>query len=140
MRHLKRGVKLGREREARRALLLGLASALILHEKIKTTEKKAKALIPQVEELVNLAKQNQKRKLLQKGLRKNVFLKLTEEVGKWYPGRKSGYLKVVPLYYRKGDNTKVFQVSFSTHKDIEIKKEGKVIQNTKDKSSAKKKK
>ncbi|MFC1651745.1 L17 family ribosomal protein [Patescibacteria group bacterium] len=139
MRHLKRGIKLKYGKAAEKALLLNLASALILHEKIKTTEKRAKALTPHIEKLINLAKQNKKQVLLRKGLQKNVFLKLTEEISKWYPKRESGYLKRVPLYYQKGDGAKVLQVSFIPHKNVEAKetKEEKQVETKTKKTKAK---
>jgi len=56
MRHRKKGVILGRKIGARRALIKNLAASLVLYEKVKTTEAKAKAIRPYVERLVTVAK------------------------------------------------------------------------------------
>ena len=56
MRHKRAGKKLGRDSSQRRALYSNLAGALIEHGRIKTTEAKAKAVKPEVEQLITLAK------------------------------------------------------------------------------------
>lgn len=56
MRHRKRGRKLGRSASHRKALLRNLASSLIAHERIVTTQAKAKEVRPFVEKLVTIAK------------------------------------------------------------------------------------
>ncbi|KKT75071.1 MAG: 50S ribosomal protein L17 [Candidatus Peregrinibacteria bacterium GW2011_GWA2_44_7] len=56
MRHRVKKVKLGREADHRNALLKNLATSIILHEKIKTTKAKAKAVVPKVEKMITLAR------------------------------------------------------------------------------------
>ena len=56
MRHNKSGRKLGRKTASRKALMSNLASALITHKRIKTTDAKAKELRMYVEPLVTFAK------------------------------------------------------------------------------------
>ena len=56
MRHKKSGRKLGRKTASRKALMSSLASALITHKRIKTTDAKAKELRMYVEPLVTFAK------------------------------------------------------------------------------------
>lgn len=56
MRHQKTRHKLSRDKAHRKALLANLCKEIIEHEKIKTTEAKAKAVRPEVEQLITLAK------------------------------------------------------------------------------------
>jgi len=56
MRHRNKGKTLGREKAPREAMFRNLASSLIIYEKIKTTEAKAKAIRPIVEKLITVAK------------------------------------------------------------------------------------
>ena len=56
MRHHRSGKKLGRDSAHRKALYANLAGSLIEHGRIKTTEAKAKAVAPEVEKLITLAK------------------------------------------------------------------------------------
>ena len=56
MRHRHKGKILDRKKEPRRALLRSLATSLILYEKIKTTEAKAKAVRPYIEKMITKGK------------------------------------------------------------------------------------
>ena len=56
MKHLKKGRKFGRTRDQRRALLRTLAFQLIMNERLKTSEAKAKELKPLIEKMITLAK------------------------------------------------------------------------------------
>ena len=58
MRHRVKGRKLGRNATQRKALMRNLAVSLILHERIQTTEAKAKELRPYVEKLVSLSRED----------------------------------------------------------------------------------
>ncbi len=126
MRHLKRkGRKFGRIKKKRKALLHALVSSLILREKIKTTEAKAKELIKFTDRLISLAKAGKKRELTKLDLPRNVLAKLTEEIKNWYPKRETGYTTRVALHYRKGDCSKVMQVSLLPRVNIEKTNKGK---------------
>ena len=56
MRHQKTRNKLSRSSSHRKALLMNLCKEVIEHERIKTTEAKAKAVKPEIEKLITLAK------------------------------------------------------------------------------------
>ena len=58
MRHGKAGRKFGRNPAQRKALLRQLAISVILHERVMTTEAKAKEIAPVVEKLVTMAREN----------------------------------------------------------------------------------
>jgi large subunit ribosomal protein L17 len=98
--------KLSREKDARRALLKSLANSLILHEKIITTQARAKAVRPFVEKLVTQAKEETletRRYLLAKLGAENAVRKLLELVGPTFKERAGGYTRIIKLTPRGGD-------------------------------------
>lgn len=106
MRKFKKGRKLSRKRDQRRALLKSLASALILHGKITTTEAKAKEVRPFVERTISHAKKGdalQARRLLARYYTKQVATKLLSEVAPRYKERNGGYTRVVKIPPRHRD-------------------------------------
>ena len=115
MLHRIAGKKLGRTKNQRKALFKGLASSLILHEKITTTEAKAKAVKPMIEKLVTRAKSNSihSRRMLMKEIgAENVVSKLLEVVGPKFKERSGGYLRVVRIGARAGDQAKMVSLMF----------------------------
>lgn len=109
MRKQKKGRKLKRERDQRRALLKILANSLILHEKIKTTYAKAKELSAFVEKLVTKAKKGslaQRREVLRFLTRENTK-KLFEEIAPRYKERQGGYTRIIKLPPRKSDGARM---------------------------------
>jgi len=109
MRKRKRGRRLSRKQNQRKALLKSLASALILNEKIKTTEAKAKELRPFVEKFITQAKKDNlaSRRLLAKFFSPRVVKKLIAEIGLRYKDRRGGYSRIIKLGPRKSDGTKM---------------------------------
>ncbi|HOZ36944.1 MAG TPA: 50S ribosomal protein L17 [bacterium] len=115
MRHQKKQNKLSRNLGSRKALLKSLACSLIIHEKIRTTLPKAKALKPSVEKIITRAKVNTlaNRRLLIKSLGKEkVVKKLLEVVGPRYQERQGGYLRIIKLEPRRGDAAKMAIIEF----------------------------
>ncbi len=109
MRKRKKGRKLHRKRDQRKALLKSLAESLILNEKIKTTEAKAKELRPFLEKKITLAKRGDlhARRLLARDFSKKVAKKLVQEIAPRYKERKGGYLRIIKLPPRKSDSAKM---------------------------------
>lgn len=109
MRKRKKGRKLSRKRNQRRALLKSLASALILKEKIKTTEAKAKEVAPFVEKQISRAKISSlvSRRLLSKFFSPEIVKKLLNEIGPRYKDRPGGYTRIIKLGPRKSDGAKM---------------------------------
>jgi large subunit ribosomal protein L17 len=106
MRHRKEGKILGREKAPREALLRNLATSLVLYEKVKTTEAKAKAVRPVLEKMITTGKTNtvqSRRKLLQFFYTENPVKKVLEVLGPRYKERKGGYTRIIKLGQRKGD-------------------------------------
>jgi len=114
-RHGYKGRKFGRKTDQRRALIKGLASALIDHTSIKTTHAKAKDLVPYVEKLVTKAKKgdlHNRRQVISKVATVSSAHKLVDEIAPKLGGRNSGYLRIVKEENRRGDNAPMSRVSF----------------------------
>ncbi len=106
MRHLRSGYKLGRNVAARKALLRGLATSVIEHERIVTTVPKAKAVRPMVEKLITMAKRDtlHSRRLAAAILATpGSVKKLFDKLGARFGQRQGGYTRIVRLGWRKGD-------------------------------------
>jgi large subunit ribosomal protein L17 len=106
MRHLKQGRKLGRTSAHRRALLRNLATALLEHERIITTEPKAKELRRVADKLVTLGKRGNlhaRRQALQVVQSNVVVRKLFDEIAPRFAERHGGYTRILRLGYRPGD-------------------------------------
>ncbi|NGX16171.1 50S ribosomal protein L17 [Wenzhouxiangella sp. XN24] len=107
MRHRKSGRQLGRKSPHRTAMYRNMASSLVLHETIRTTLPKAKELRRVVEPLITLAKQDgvaQRRRAFDRLRDKAVVGKLFNELGPRYRARPGGYLRILKMGNRPGDN------------------------------------
>ena len=111
MRHRKTRHKLSRDAAHRRSLLRNLSRDLIEHERIKTSQAKAKAVKPEVEKLITLAKRGdlhaRRRALSTLGQDRFVVHKLFEEIAPRYSERPGGYTRIVKLGPRRSDSTEM---------------------------------
>ena len=115
MRHRKKGKILDRKIGPRRALLRGLATQMVLYEKIKTTEAKAKAVRPLVERMVTKAKRGRQSDFIamQKFfLVPGAIKKIREVIAPRYATRPGGYTRILKLGTRKGDGAHTAQIEF----------------------------
>jgi len=134
MRKRKKGRKLSRERGQRKALLKTLAVSLILKEKIKTTEAKAKELASFIEKQITKArrvsvlikdKDEKGKKTIKRSkedvaairyllqfYQPSVVKKLTEEIAPRYKDRKGGYTRIIKLGSRKSDSSRMAIIEF----------------------------
>ena len=106
MRHQKAGRKFGRNPAQRRALLRQLSISMILHERITTTEAKAKSLRPVVEKLITLAREDSPhhRKLVMSKIDHPLATaKLFEVIAPRYDVAPGGYTRISKLGPRRGD-------------------------------------
>ena len=111
----KRGRKLSRKTAHRKALMANLASALITHKKIKTTDAKAKELRRYVEPLVTFAKRGDlhaRRQVLKKIRHKNIVRELFDNVGPSFSDRNGGYTRITKLGFRDNDCAPVSIIEF----------------------------
>jgi len=111
MRHQKQRNKLSRDSAHRRALLRNLCREMIEHERIETSQAKAKAVKPKVEKLITLAKRGdmhaRRQALSELGQDKFLVHKLFEEVAPRYAERPGGYTRIVKLGPRRSDSTEM---------------------------------
>jgi len=109
MRKRKKGRKLSRKRDQRNALLKSLASAVILKERIKTTEAKAKEVSVYVEKFITTAKKGDlaSRRRLSQFFSPKIVKKLIDEIAPRYEKRKGGYTRVIKLGQRIDDGAKI---------------------------------
>ncbi len=113
MRHRRRGKILDRKKGPREALLRNLAAQVVLYEKVKTTESKAKAVKPLVERMITLGKNPSlhTRRLMQTFFyTEHPVKKIMEELGKRYKDRNGGYTRIIRLGQRQGDGAKMVQI------------------------------
>ena len=112
MRHQKTRHKLSRDASHRKALLANLCIEVIDHERIKTTEAKAKAVKPEIEKLITLAQagdlhaRRQAISTLQHP-DKGVIYKLFDEIAPRYTERPGGYTRILKLGPRSSDATEM---------------------------------
>ena len=109
MRKRNKGRILSRNKSQRKALLKSLMTGLFLHEKIKTTEAKAKELRAVAEKSITRARQNTvfSRRELAKVLAPQIVKKLVDEIAPKYTGRPGGYTRIIKLAPRKSDSAKM---------------------------------
>ncbi|WP_373541837.1 50S ribosomal protein L17 [Chamaesiphon sp.] len=110
MRHRCRVAMLGRPADQRKALLRSLTTELIRHGRITTTLVKAKAMRPEVERMVTLAKSGTlaaRRIALGYIYDKDLVHALFEAAPERYGSRQGGYTRVVRTVPRRGDNAEM---------------------------------
>lgn len=106
MRHQKARRKLGRTSSHRRALLRNLVTSLLMHERIVTTEAKAKELRRIAEQMITLAKReglHARRQAAEIIMDETVLKKLFDSLGARFSQRSGGYTRITKLSYRVGD-------------------------------------
>jgi large subunit ribosomal protein L17 len=115
MRHRKAGRKLGRNPAQRQALFRQLAISMILHERITTTEAKAKSLRPIVEKLVTIAREDDQanRNLIMSKIDHPLATaKLFEVIAPRYEDTPGGYTRIAKLEPRRGDAAAMALIEF----------------------------
>lgn len=98
MRHHKKGRAFGRVHDQRVALMKSLMRSLVIHERISTTEAKAKELRPMIEKIVTRAKTDSvaNRRLVASRIGDaSAVKKLFTAIGPRYKGRAGGYTRIV---------------------------------------------
>lgn len=128
MRHKVAGRNFGRTANQRKALLRGLVSALIEHQKIETTLAKAKETKRIAEKLLTLALRGDlhaKRLVLAEIPNRGIVVKLFDEIAPRFKGRNGGYLRIVHTRLRVNDRAQMAVLEFIDYADVLKKEEGK---------------
>ena len=115
MRHQKKGRKLGVNPSHRKAMLRNLASNLIQHKRIQTTDSRAKELRTFIEPLITKAKKadlNSTRQILKKLPFKDVVHTLIHEIAPQYADRNGGYTRILKRGFRDNDRASVSIIEF----------------------------
>jgi large subunit ribosomal protein L17 len=111
MRHRRDRRKLSRDSAHRKALFMNLSREVLSHERIQTTEAKAKAVKPEVEKLITLGKRGdmhaRRQAMARLGQDKFVVYRLFEEIAPRYADRPGGYTRILKLGPRGSDATEM---------------------------------
>jgi large subunit ribosomal protein L17 len=113
VRHRKRGRQLGRNSKHRLALFRNLVTSLLEHERIETTEAKAKELRGITDRLITLGKEgtlHARRGALRVLRTKQTVQKLFDDVAKRFPARNGGYTRIIKTRQRPGDAAKLVAI------------------------------
>ena len=109
MRKLNKGRKFSRKVGPRKMLFRVLVNNFFMHEKIKTTEAKAKELRSIAEKMITRAKNVNlaNRRILAQDLTPKMTKKIIEEIAPRYAGRQGGYTRIIKLGPRNSDGAKM---------------------------------
>src|SRR6478609_1824893 len=113
MRHRVSGRGLARSSGERRALFRNQLVSLLMHERIRTTESKARELQPIAEKLIALGREDTLRhRTTASSMLANSLMvrKLFEDIGPRYVDRQGGYTRIYKLHVRPGDGSLVCQL------------------------------
>jgi len=110
VRHRKKGRQLGRNTKHRHALFRNLVTSLLEHERIETTEAKAKEIRGLAEKMITLGKNGSlhaRRQALSFIQKKDIVSKLFDDVAGRFRGRHGGYTRIIPTRRRPGDGAEL---------------------------------
>jgi large subunit ribosomal protein L17 len=116
-----KGPRLGGSPAHQRLILANLATALFEHQRITTTEAKARRLRPYAERLISKAKVGDLHNIRQiaKVIRdKDVVYKLVHEIGPFFADREGGYTRITKTLPRKGDNAPMAVIELVAQKTV----------------------
>ena len=140
MRHMNQGRKLNRTSAHRKALFRNLVLALLKHERIKTTDAKAKELRHFADRMVTLGKRGDlaARRLAFNFMQsRDAVKKLFDEIAPRFKERNGGYTRVVKLGFRRGDAASLSIIEFTgVSEKAEAKKPRKKRAQRRDRAAA----
>jgi len=129
------GRQLSRDSSTRRALFRSLTRALVMDGKIKTTRAKAKAIQPEIEKIVTLAKEKSvaSRRMLYSilGNDRITTVFLIKNVASAFLSKKNGFTRLVNLPRRRGDNAQMVRLEWTESTERYVKQSKKKVKKSK---------
>ena len=125
MRHRKAGLKLNRTSSHRNAMFRNMVTSLFKHERIRTTDTKAKGLRHWADHLITLAKRGDlhaRRQALSIVREKNVVHKLFDEAAERFGSISGGYTRIIKIGRRPGDAAPISMIELIAAEKGEKKK------------------
>jgi len=122
MRHRKKRSKLSMMRSHRKATMRNMVKSLIKYQTIRTTLARAKELRRLAENLITIAKDDTvfaRRRVFDVLTDRDLVGKLFKEVTPLFKNRTSGYTRIIPLGFRKGDGAELAIIEFTEKKIVE---------------------
>lgn len=113
MRHGNANKTLDRKKAPRELMLRNMASSIIIYEKVKTTEAKAKVVRSLVEKMITVAKAgtlSARRELIATLPQENAVKKIIEVLAARYQDRQGGYTRITKLGTRQGDGAEMAMI------------------------------
>ena len=126
MRHRHGLRKLNRTSSHRLAMLRNMTVSLLRHEAIKTTLPKAKELRKVVEPIITLGKNDtlaNKRLAFSRLRDREIVQKLFAEIGPRYNARPGGYIRILKMGFRVGDNAPMAYVELVDRPEVSAAEE-----------------
>jgi large subunit ribosomal protein L17 len=122
MRHHKGSAKLGMMTSHRKAFMRNMARNLLKHERIETTKARAKESRKLVERLITLSKTDSvfsRRRAYDVLQSRDLVMKLFKDIAPLFKSRTSGYTRIIPLGFRRGDGADMVILELTERKIIE---------------------
>lgn len=131
MRHRKKGRQLGRQTKHRGALFRNLVTSLLDHERIETTEAKAKEIRGFTDRMITLGKEGTlpaRRRALGFLRSKTVVSKLFDDVAARFKDRPGGYTRIIKTRRRVGDAAEMVAIELVARQETTAQKKSGVSQ------------
>jgi large subunit ribosomal protein L17 len=128
MMHAKTGRKLHRTESHRKALFRNMVTSLLEHEKIETTDAKAKELRKVADRMITWGKRGDlhARRLSRRVITSNkVVQKLFSDLAPRFKDREGGYTRIIKVGRRKGDNAPVSIIELTAQREVKAPAKGK---------------
>jgi large subunit ribosomal protein L17 len=128
MRHRKAGVKLNRTTSHRQAMFRNMVTSLFKHDRIRTTDVKAKELRRWADQIITLAKRGDlhaMRQVMAIMREKDVVHKLFEDAATRFGNSNGGYTRIVKIGMRPGDSAPISMIELISPAAPEAKKDKK---------------